>query len=221
MSGSIAMGFLRITAAAALIVGAGIVHGAWTGRWGPSAELAELAARFDSVPMTIGDWKATSFELGAHERSMAGADAYLARVYTNTARGISISVLLLGGLPGKITTHTPDVCYRSAGYELTVPAPFEYSPRTDGPRSVFRTATALRRGAHPSVLRIFWSWRGTKGWAAPENARWDFASETKLTKLYVVRETGGAVVEPDRDPCKDFLDVLLPELDRAVFSPAG
>lgn len=215
------MGFVRITAAAVLIIGAGYVHGAWSGRWGPTAELADLARRIDSVPMTIGQWSATSFELPARERAMAGADACLARVYTNAARGISISVLLLGGLPGKITTHTPDICYRGNGYELTAPEPFEHASRGGGSRASFRTALAVRRGANPSVLRIYWTWRSAKGWAASDNVRWELASEPKLTKLYVVRETGGAVIEPDRDPCKDFLDVLLPELDRAVFSPAG
>jgi hypothetical protein len=215
------MGFVRITAAAALIVGAGLVHGAWTGRFGVGADLVELAARYDAVPMTIGDWTAKTYELGPRERRMAGADACLSRTYTNAAKGITVSVLLVGGLPGKITTHTPDVCYRGAGYQLTDLVPFEYAPRTDGPHATFRTARAVRGGANPSALRILWSWRGSKGWDAPDNARWGFGSEPRLSKLYVVRETGGVNVDPDRDPCKDFLDVFLPALDRAVFAQAG
>jgi hypothetical protein len=130
------MGFVRITAAAALIVGAGFVHGAWSGRWASDAALAALAARVDSVPMTIGDGKATALEPGPRERTMAGAEACLSRTYTQAARGISISVLL-------------------------------------------------------------------------------------LAKRYVVREFSGAAVEPDRDPCKDSLDVSLPELHRAAFAQAG
>ncbi len=170
--------------------------------------------------MTIGDWQATPFELGARERQAAGAEACLSRVYTNARRGISVCVLLVGGLPGHIATHTPDVCYRGAGYELTTPAPFDHRPRAgDGPRVDFRTALATRGGADPSVLRIFWHAR--TGWAAPDGARWKFASEPTLTKLYVIRETGGAASEPEQDPCNDFLDVFLPELDRAVFPAAG
>ncbi len=171
--------------------------------------------------MTIGDWTATPFELGPRERKLAGAEACLARLYTNAARGTSVSVLLLGGRPGDIASHTPDICYRGAGYALGTPLPFEYRPRNDGPRAGFRTATAARAGANPSVLRIFWSWNTPKGWSAPEDARWQFASEPTLCKLYVVRETGGAAVEPDRDPCKDFLDLFLPVLDRAVFAAPG
>ncbi len=171
--------------------------------------------------MQIGDWKGTPFELGVRERTAAGAEACLARVYTNPSRGISISVLLLGGLPGDIATHTPDVCYRGAGYVMETPTPFNRGRGADRPAAGFRTALAARGGADPSVLRIFWSWFTPKGWTAPDDVRWRFASEPTLCKLYVVRETGGAPVEPDRDPCNDLLDVLLPELDRARVLRAG
>jgi hypothetical protein len=33
----------------------------------------------------------------------------------------------------------------------------------------------------------------------------------------VVRETAGTVVDPETDPGNDFLSVLLPEIDKAVF----
>jgi hypothetical protein len=216
------MGILRIIAAAALILGAGLVHGGWTNRWRPSPALAALAERYESVPMEIGDWKATPFEVGARERKLAGAEACLSRVYTNARRGTSVSVLLVGGLPGNIASHTPDICYRGKGYELDRIESYDYAPRGGaGPRAGFRTARAARGGANPSVLRIFWTWHGTTGWTAPEEARWQFASEPTLSKLYVVRETGGVSVNPDRDPCNDFLDVFLPELARAVFPAAG
>src|SRR5271170_6929355 len=100
---------IRILSALMLIVGAGLVHGAWTNRWGSSPALAALGARFESVPMVIGDWNATAFELPAKDRAMAGAVACLARRYSNPRRGVSVSVLLFGGLPGRISVHTPDV----------------------------------------------------------------------------------------------------------------
>ena len=60
---------IRIFTAVVLIVGAGLVHGAWTNRWGPSPALAALATRFESVPMVIGDWKGTAFEVPADRTS--------------------------------------------------------------------------------------------------------------------------------------------------------
>jgi hypothetical protein len=128
----------------------------------------------------------------------------------------------VGGLPAKIASHTPDICYQGAGYELSPPSAFDRRPGAGGgPAAGFRTALATRGGSHPSALRIFWAWHGPSGWTAPEDARWQYATEPTLTKLYVVRDTGGVAVDPDRDPCSEFLDVFLPELDRAVFPLAG
>ncbi|MGO9462946.1 MAG: exosortase-associated EpsI family protein [Isosphaeraceae bacterium] len=208
---------IRIAAAVILIVGAGLVHGKWTDRWGASAALAALAPRFESVPTVIGDWTGTAFEVSPRERAMAGAIACLGRVYENRSTGIKVSVLLVGGLPGKISTHTPDVCYRGAGYTLDSPAAFERRYAPGDRQANFRTAVAAREGTSPSVLRIFWSWNASKGWSAPEEPRWTFATVPALCKLYVVRETAGAVVDPGADPCNEFLTVFLPEVDRLVF----
>ncbi len=209
---------IRISTALVLIVGAGLVHGIWTNRWGPSPALAALEKRFESVPLVIGEWKGTAFELPAQDRAMAGAVACLARHYTNSSRGVSVTVLLLGGLPGRISTHTPDVCYRGGGYTLDTLSAFERRYGSVDQPAEFRTMLATRAGTSPSVLRIFWSWNAAKGWSAPDEPRWKFAPEPALCKLYVIRETAGAVVDPEADPCNDFMSVFLPELDRLVFS---
>ena len=84
----------------------------------------------------------------------------------------------------------------------------------------FQTAIASRAGTKPSSLRLYWAWHGSSGWSSPENPRWAFAAEPMLSKLYIVRETGGVAVDPKEDPCAQFLSLLLPELDR-VMSPSG
>jgi exosortase len=209
---------IRIFSAMLLIVGAGLVHGAWTNRWRPSPALAALGARFESIPMVIGDWNGTAFELPAEDRAMAGAVACLGRRYSSPSRGVSVSVFLFSGLPGIISAHTPDVCYPGAGYTLDSSSVFERRDGQDKHRAQFRTALATRGGTNPSVLRIFWGWHASEGWLAPDEPRWEFADARALCKLYVVRETAGAVVDPGADPCNDFLRVFLPELDRLVFS---
>jgi Protein of unknown function (DUF3485) len=208
----------RISGAVALIVGAGLVQGTWTNRWRPSPALAALSARVESVPMVIGDWNGTAFELPAQDRAMAGAVACLARRYSSPIRGVSVSVLLFGGLPGFISTHTPDVCYPGAGYTLDAPSVFRRREGSADRRAEFRTALATRGGTNPSVLRIFWGWNASKGWLAPTEPRWEFSDAPALCKLYIVRETAGAGVDPGADPSNDFLSVFLPELDRLVFS---
>jgi hypothetical protein len=168
--------------------------------------------------MTIGDWQATAFELPAREREMAGAVACLARRYVNPTRGVSVTVMLLGGLPGDIANHSPDICYPGAGYTLNAPTPFDYRYGKVEARAGFRTALAARGGASPSLLRILWGWNASKGWTAPDDPRWSFSSERWLCKLYVIRETAGSAVKPEDDPASDFLAVFLPQLDQYLFN---
>ncbi len=207
-------------AALALIVGSGLVHGAWTNRWRTAPALAELAARLDSVPTVLGDWTATSLALPSSEQAMAGAVGHISRVYTNPTKGLTVSVLLLSGLPGNISTHTPDVCYPGAGYTLGNIERFVHRYGVPERTAEFQTAVAGRAGTKPSRLRLYWAWHGSSGWSAPENPRWAFSAEPMLSKLYIVRDTGGVAVDPKEDPCTQFLSLLLPEVDR-VMSPSG
>ncbi len=206
-------------AALALIVGSGLVHGAWTNRWRTPPALAELATRLGSVPMVLGDWTATTRAIPPRELAMTGAVGYLTRVYTNPTKGLAVSIMLLSGLPGNITTHTPDACYPGAGYTLGNSESFVYRYGVPERVAEFQTAVASREGTDPSTLRLYWAWNSPRGWAAPGNARWAFAAEPMLSKLYIVRETGGVAVDPKADPCTEFMSLLLPELDR-VMSPS-
>ena len=206
-------------AALALIVGSGLVHGAWTNRWRRAPALAELAARLESVPTVLGDWTATSQAIPPRELAMAGAVGQISRVYTNPTKGLTVSVLLLCGLPGNISTHTPDACYPGAGYTLGNGERFVHRYGVPERAAELQTAVASRAGTKPSRLRLYWAWLGSSGWSAPESPRWAFAAEPMLSKLYIVRETGGVAVDPKEDPCAQFLSLLLPELDR-VMSPS-
>jgi hypothetical protein len=210
---------IRIAVALVLIVGTGLVHGAWTNRWRPSPGLTELAARLNTVPDVLGDWKVSSKrELPSRELAMTGAVGYISRTYTNPGKALAVSVLLLSGLPGAITTHTPDACYPGAGYTLGNAEKFELKYGA-GQRAEFQTAVASRNGANPSYLRLYWAWRSSQGWSAPEDARWALAAEPMLSKLYVVRETVGAKIAPKDDPCDGFMTLLLPALDSAMSDP--
>lgn len=209
--------YVLFATAAALIVGTGLVHGGLTNRWRTAPALTALAAQLSTLPSTLGEWNlANTAELPPREKAMTGAVGYLSRVYTNTRKGQSVSILVLSGLPGQISTHTPDVCYPGAGYTLGDTQ--QFTRRFGEPAQVaeMQTAMANRTGANPSFLRLFWGWRSSKGWTSPENARWEFAAEPMLTKLYVIRETGGVNVPPEQDPANEFLSLLLPQLDSIV-----
>ncbi len=211
---------LYTVAALALIVGSGLLHGAWTNRWRAATALADLAARLESVPTVLKDWTATSRAIPPRELAMAGTVGHISRVYTNPKKELTVSVLLHCGLPGNISTHTPDACYPGAGYTLGNGERFVHRYGVPERTAEFQTAVASRAGTKPSSLRLCWAWHGSIRWCSPENPHWAFAAEPVLSKLYIVRETGGVAVDPKEDPCVQFLSLLLPELDR-VMSPSG
>ncbi len=202
--------------ALALIIGSGLMHGAWTNRWRTAPALAELAARLESVPTVLGDWTGSSQAIPSRQMAIAGAAGQLSRVYTNPKNGQTVSVMLLCGLPGNISTHTPDACYPGAGYTLGSSERFIQRYGVPERDAEFQTAVASRAGTNPSYLRLYWTWHASGGWSAPDNARWAFAAEPMLAKLYVVRETRGVAVDPKEDPCAQFMSLLLPELDRVM-----
>lgn len=213
------MNATRIIAAALVMIGAGLVHGGWTSRWKPSNAVAERAERIHALPVRIGDWTAEERPLSEAERVLAGAVGCLSRQYRNGATGEVVTMLLICGLPGDVAVHTPEVCYAGGGYEVSRPAPATI-PRS-GPTEPagFFTATAARGGTSPSRLRILWSWNDGEGWQAPNEPRWTFAAAPVLSKLYVVREASDPEPADGRDFSLEVLDVLLPVLDRDVFSP--
>ena len=141
------MDIIRISAAVVLIVGAGLVHGAWTDRWGTSPALTALAARFESVPHGHRRLEGDGFRAAAG-RASHGRRSGLPRpaVLRTRVAGSAVTVLLLGGLPGKISTHTPDVCYAGAGYSLDPPTRLPADLRPRRPAAEFRTALATREG---------------------------------------------------------------------------
>lgn len=207
-----------IVIVAALLVIDGLVYGRWTSRWASPEALNQAVARLEQVPAVIGDWEAESSRpLSEREAAQAGFTAYLTRTYKNRVNGQSLSVMLACGPSGPLSVHTPDVCYRGAGYEVmkTITKRTEASANAELWEARFGKVESIT----PLELRVLWAWNVRGAWTAPDSPRFAFAGEPALYKLYVVQE----VIPDDRGSdqvCQEFLDRLLPELNRRLF-PAG
>src|SRR5262249_13209236 len=101
-----------LAAAVGSVLVCGIIHGFYTQRWAPSSELNDAAARIDRVAMTIGDWQGESLEVSAHQLEASEAANYFSREYVNRTTGSNVSVILISGLPGPVSVHTPDICFQ-------------------------------------------------------------------------------------------------------------
>jgi uncharacterized protein DUF3485 len=205
---------LAVVVAVALILVCGVVHGWWSDRWQRSAALEEALARVARVPMTLGAWQAENVPADAKAFEQAGAQAYWMRAYTNTQNRHSVLAILMCGRAGRMAVHTPEVCYRGAGYDLfDAPASTVIRVEQGGELGAFNTARFTKAATLGNDLKLYWGWNPGAGWQAPANPRWEFRGRPFLYKLYVSTEYSAG-----HDAAADFLRELLPELQHDLLS---
>jgi hypothetical protein len=203
----------------AVLLVCGLVHGLWTDRWRPAAEPRAWAERLQNVPSTLGDWEGQDVPLEPKKLQIAETAGSLARNYVNRRTGARVALVLVCGRPGPVAVHAPDVCYPGSGYEL-VESPVRYtvpSRVNNGPSDQFWLARFRKPSAvAPVSLRIFWAWDATGTWEAPTNPRLEFGRYPALSKLYLIRQMDTADDSLEKDPCLEFLPLLLTELRRLL-----
>src|SRR5262249_46573320 len=126
----------------ALLVGGGLVHGLNAERWRASSDLELGVERVPTVPLEVDGWVAEVRDSHAAELDQAGARGYWTRTYRKD--GHEILAILMVGRAGRMAVHTPEVCYRGAGYELFGPA--KQHEVVDGTKKLasFWTATFVK-----------------------------------------------------------------------------
>lgn len=189
----------------------------------PNAEaLQDAVARLEQMPMSLGAWQGETLEaLDPAMVTTARLSGYVWRRYRHAVTGDCVSTLLVCGQAEPIATQTPDVCYRGKGYELMgQPLRCPMGPVTMQPMAEFWTGRFRKsRAAVPEQMRVYWAWNATGKWEAVESPRRAFARLPVLYKLYVISETARLEGEapPQKDPCREFMHLLLPELQKTLF----
>jgi Protein of unknown function (DUF3485) len=205
-----------------MLIGTGIAHGVITDRWSGSADPHAQAAAYARIPTTIEDWDGSPVEtVKAYLPPELVQDSLLRR-YVNRVDGSVVIVYLRGGRPGPIVAeHSPDSCYPGAGYEFLAPPARRsiLAGPSARPQQFWVANFSKTERAEPVYGRIFWSWSGSGTWETPDYPRLAFAHFRKLYKVYVVRQLLKAA-EPleDNDPAIRFIQVLVPELEKALFA---
>jgi Protein of unknown function (DUF3485) len=213
----------------ATVLLSGWVHGLWSGRWQPEHELTEAVQRVDKVPMTVGPWSAETETPDDGEFYQAGAMSYWARRYTHAQTKESVLVILMCGRPGRMSTHTPEVCYQGAGFTLSgAPEAWTMSWQEIASESTasFWTAQFRKDGSTPTQLRLLWSWNCQGTWEALKNPRWETKGEPFLYKMYISLDGAGPrrgqeAQTADLRRAQEFLHEFLPRMQEALFSKVG
>jgi hypothetical protein len=217
---------LPLLAALAALLVSGLVHGFWTQRWQTSTALDEACSRLEAVPNSAGTWQSSTVAVDPEPFQQAQVAGYWMRRYTQGSVPGSFTVILMCGRAGPMAVHTPDICYRGAGYEIVgVPVRETVTEAIGQPAADYWTARFHQPGkAAGHELQIFWAWSSDGSWQAPTSPRWTFAGQPYLFKLYVVREAPPwrpglqTPAQQDDKLAVEFLRQLLPELRRSLFS---
>jgi hypothetical protein len=184
-----------------------------------SDQLDPAAERVALVPLVIRAWQGHDEEVDRASFEQAGAKGYWMRSYVNPRTNESILVILMCGRAGKMSVHTPEVCYRGAGYELH-DQPAACALKSAGGQDIgsFWTAQFTKKAAVPTHLRLYWAWSAHGAWEASAAPRWQYRGAPFLYKLYVSRDISRQPgVAAGVDVTAQFMRELLPVLDETLF----
>jgi hypothetical protein len=168
-----------------LVVCGALVHGAVTQRWNLLESNTELTNRLHGLEVRFENWQSTEVptEMPLNERSTATS-----RRYASLDKQTRVAIIsFISGIPGSVATHTPDVCYPGSGYKVLRGTRKENFNLPDGRACTVyvadfekKTQTKLDR------VRVRWAWSTDGTWIAPDNPRWQFASQLRAPVIYKV-----------------------------------
>lgn len=209
-------GIAYATIAALMTAGVGYGVGAVSHRWGSTADLKSMAHRLDQTQRDLPGWELASMKkLAQAHADMLQTEGELVRTYVKVETGERVSVAVLLGPAGPVSLHDPDVCYLGSGYRVIIrPAPEKFKL---GDRELTMWSTVMES---PELggekIKVVWAWNDGSGWAAPENARFNFAGKPYLFKVQAV----AAVDSSGKTPAlQEFLRDFLPRLDEQIVAP--
>ncbi|MDZ4782034.1 MAG: exosortase-associated EpsI family protein [Planctomycetia bacterium] len=197
-----------------------IEHGRFTNRWSNSDEVLSRAGKAVALtPLEFGSWRMQSDQpFSARIQGILDFSQAVNRVYVNEKTGQTVAMAMLVGPPGPTSTHTAELCYSSANYQLVDEAVILAIDLERGPQE-FRRMKFQSVSAEGRRLEVCYSWRQEKDWTAPLVPRAAFGGEPYLFKIQVASnyEIGANGKEP-ASACQSFLSELLPALDNSVFA---
>jgi len=215
------MRMIPLLAVCVIVIGSGVIHGLIIDRWGSSDVLNQAAASLKQVPREFGDWKSEESTISERELEIGEIDGYLARVYTNQVDKSTVSLMIVCGRPGPISVHTPDICFRGAGYQLVNQYErhhFASEQKTDQTVDAFFADFTKPGTAMTPNLRVFWTWSDGRQFFAPDSPRVAFAGKPFLYKIYLTRAIERVGEPPETDACVSFFQLAKPVLERSLFT---
>jgi hypothetical protein len=219
--------WIRVALACAVLAASGVVRARRAEKYDLALKRGMAAPiTLSDVPMVLGPWRGEPTEIDPEIAKSTGALQIVTRRYVNQMTGVRLELILLFGRAVDIFTHTPEVCYPSAGY--TLQSAVKDRPIEAGEtRTRFRTMVYSKgEGARAEYHEVFYSWWYNDQWSLTVGSRKQFERISAMYKVQVDRPlpAGEKVDSTDTSPTESFLNALLPELQKRLeqrSSPAA
>lgn len=169
------------------------------------------------MPLQLGPWQGEDDEFDPRIAARTGAVDSIFRTYHNAQTGARVGLILLYGPATEVSIHAPANCYPVSGYSLAA-GPTIRPVSLDGEQTVpFEAQTFMRGEAGALELqRVFCSWWYDGSWTPHQAAYKRYERLPGMFKVHVARAAVPGELESERDPCEDFLALLMPELERRL-----
>ena len=112
-----------------------------------------------------------------------------------------------------MSVHTPDICYRGAGFEEKNRQKLQAK---DWKGEYFLGKFAKKDSPDTRELRVLWTWNANGLWQAPDNPRFSFAGSPILFKLYVIQDTFRGDTQAEENN-RSFLNAFIPALEKSLL----
>jgi hypothetical protein len=195
-----------------------MVNGAATQRWSTFEPDMVRTDALHAFEVRFQDWTSEPVptDMPTNERSTATSRRYRSPQHAAV-------ITFISGIPGSVAAHTPDICYPGSGYK-TIRAPKKEAVELpNGTTAMMYVADFEKKTATKhDRARVRWTWAADGGWVAPDQPRWQFATQLTrvpvLYKLYIVTSLPDESEErPEDDPVtREFVSATLSQYGAAA-----
>jgi len=189
------------------------------GWWGKMRSAMEKAAIvIERIPKSFDEWEASTDDEKLDQASIEQLELadYVVRRYTNKITGETVSLIFMIGPTGRLTAHTPQICFGGRNYKMDSPHPipvsFPYEGGEDSAenKNVFAKIMFRNQSVNGGVKLFYYGVSTGQNWMPiTDTSRSDLQFYRFLYKLQLEAYAGDESGEGD-DVIARFLNVFLP-----------
>lgn len=184
---------------------------------GIAQQSAKCPFPLSDLPTALGTWTAvpnSDTQLDPEIARLAGSSDHVIRSYKSAMTGDEASVLVLYGSADSVFGHTPEVCYRAAGYQPVGPAVDREYSSPDSPTPIrFRGMYVSKPGVGMmDYSEVVWSFWHAGSWWPNISTRWKyFRSAPGMFKVQIQRVATG--ISTEEFSCESLLKEIVQDIN--------